>query len=104
LLTNFDTELSLFEQALGGSFANLDDETVDENGETSKSRAINALIDHLDLQLLGKTMSSEYRNALHHYLMNSSYTNTKVNSESARRIVQDAFIFITTSSAYMIQK
>jgi uncharacterized protein (DUF1800 family) len=104
LLTNFDTELSLFEQALGGSFANLDDETVDENGETPKSRAINALIDHLDLQLLGKTMSSEYRNALHHYLMNSSYTNTKVNSEGARRMVQEAFIFITTSSAYMIQK
>jgi uncharacterized protein (DUF1800 family) len=108
VLTDFDTELNLFEQALesdsNGDFANLKEETLDNNGETPKSRAINALIDHLDLQLLGSTMSSEYRNALKHYLLSSSYTNTNNNFESARRIVQEAFTFITTSSAYMIQK
>jgi VCBS repeat-containing protein len=108
MLTNFDTELSLFEQALegdsNGDFANLMEETLDDNGETPKSRAINTLIDHLDLQLLGHTMSSEYRDALKHYLLNSSYTKTSNNFESVRRIIQEAFTIITTSSAYMIQK
>ncbi|MCG7981487.1 MAG: DUF1800 family protein [Candidatus Thiodiazotropha lotti] len=108
LLTSFDTELRLFEQALendsNGDFSNLKDDITDNNGDTPKSRGINALIDHLDLQLLGSQMSDEYRDALKHYLMTSNYTNSGNNFERARRIVQEAFIFITTSSAYMIQK
>ncbi|MEJ2619156.1 MAG: hypothetical protein P8163_02595, partial [Candidatus Thiodiazotropha sp.] len=108
VLTNFDTELALFEQALeqdtNGDFASLKEETLDNNGETPKSRAINALIEYLDLQLLGNTMSSEYRSALKHYLLNSSYTKTSNNFESVRRMIQEAFTFITISSAYMIQK
>ncbi|MES9999083.1 MAG: hypothetical protein ABW125_06745, partial [Candidatus Thiodiazotropha lotti] len=108
LLTSFNTELRLFEQALendsNGDFSNLKDDITDNNGDTPKSRGINALIDHLDLQLLGSQMSDEYRDALKHYLMTSNYTNSGNNFERARRIVQEAFIFITTSSAYMIQK
>ena len=108
LLTNFDTELTLFEQALegdaNGDFATLKDDTLDNHGDTPKSRAVNTLIDHLDLQLLGGTMSNEYRDALKHYLLNSNYTNTSSNFESARRMVQETFTFIITSSAYMIQK
>ncbi|MCG8100606.1 MAG: hypothetical protein JAZ05_16095, partial [Candidatus Thiodiazotropha taylori] len=108
LLTNFDTELRLFEQAVendsNGDFSSIKDDTTDNSGNTPKSRGINALIDHLNLQLLGRKMSDEYRDALKHYLMSSSYTNSGNNFEMARRIVQEAFIFITTSSAYMIQK
>ncbi|MCG7913433.1 MAG: DUF1800 family protein [Candidatus Thiodiazotropha weberae] len=108
LLTSFDIELRLLEQALendsNGDFSSLNDDTTDINGDTPKSRGIDALIDHLDLQLLGRKMSDEYRDALKHYLMTSSYTNSGNNVESARRIVQEAYTFITTSSAYMIQK
>ncbi|MBW9268384.1 MAG: DUF1800 family protein [Candidatus Thiodiazotropha sp. (ex. Lucinisca nassula)] len=108
LLTNFDTELRLFEQALendsNGDFSSLKDGSMDSSGDTPKSRGINALIDHLNLQLLGRKMSDDYRDALKHYLMGSSYTNSGNNVEAARRIVQEAFTFITTSSAYMIQK
>ncbi|MCG7999027.1 MAG: DUF1800 family protein [Candidatus Thiodiazotropha lotti] len=108
LLTSFDIELRLLEQALendsNGDFSSLNDDTTDINGDTQKSRGIDALIDHLDLQLLGRKMSDEYRDALKHYLMTSSYTNSGNNVESARRIVQEAYTFITTSSAYMIQK
>ncbi|MCG7990336.1 MAG: DUF1800 family protein [Candidatus Thiodiazotropha lotti] len=108
LLTSFNIELRLLEQALendsNGDFSSLNDDTTDINGDTQKSRGIDALIDHLDLQLLGRKMSDEYRDALKHYLMTSSYTNSGNNVESARRIVQEAYTFITTSSAYMIQK
>ncbi|ODB88379.1 hypothetical protein A3193_05855 [Candidatus Thiodiazotropha endoloripes] len=108
LLTSFDIELRLLEQALendsNGDYSSLNDDTTDINGDTPKSRGIDALIDHLDLQLLGRKMSDEYRDALKHYLMTSSYTNSGNNVESARRIVQEAYTFITTSSAYMIQK
>ncbi|MES9979543.1 MAG: DUF1800 family protein [Candidatus Thiodiazotropha sp. 6PLUC5] len=108
LLTNFDTELSLFEQTLendsNGDFSSLSDNTPDNNGETPKARAVDALIDHFDLVMLGSSMSDNYRAALKHYLLSNSYTNTGNNRENVRRMIQDAFTLIATSSDYMIQK
>ncbi|MES9863969.1 MAG: DUF1800 family protein [Candidatus Thiodiazotropha sp. LLP2] len=108
LLTNFDTELSLFEQALendsNGDFISLSDNTPDNNGDTPKAHAIDALIDHIDLVMLGRTMSDNYRAALKHYLLSNSYTNSGNNRENVRRMVQDTFTLVATSSDYMIQK
>ena len=108
LLTNFDTELTLLEQALEGdndrNFASFGDTGLDGNGNTPKVRAVNALIDHLDLLLLGRGMSAEYRAGLQHYLLSSSDTNAHNDFEKARRMIRDAYTLIVTSSAYMIQK
>ncbi len=108
LLTRFDTELALMEQAMeqdqNGDFATFDDTDTDASGETPKERAINALIDHLDLLLLGGNMTPDYRAALRHYLVSSNDTNTHNHFERARRMIRDAYVLIATSSAYMIQK
>ncbi|MEJ2423665.1 MAG: DUF1800 family protein [Candidatus Thiodiazotropha sp.] len=108
LLTSFDTELTLMEQAMeqdqNGDFATFDDTETDASGKTPRERAINALIDHLDLLLLGGNMTPDYRTALQHYLLSSSDTNTSNHFERARRMIRDAYVLIATSSAYMIQK
>jgi uncharacterized protein (DUF1800 family) len=108
LLTNFDTELRLLEQALENDsnrdFASLNETDPDNSGDTPKARAVDALINHLDRLLLGSVMADEYRSALRHYLLSSSNTNTQNNFENARRMIQDAYTLIATSSAYMIQK
>jgi uncharacterized protein (DUF1800 family) len=108
LLTNFDTELALFEQALEGDnnrdFASIDDTSEDSEGDTPKENAIDALLDHLDLLLLGGQMSSEYRSALKHYLLASAGTNHSSPFSEARSLIRDAITMIATSSSYMIQK
>jgi uncharacterized protein (DUF1800 family) len=108
LLTNFDTELSLMEEALendhNGDFSSLSDDTPDSNGALPKEHAIDALLDHLDLLLLGGDMPVEFRSALKHYLLSNRYNNLNDNVENARRMVQEAFALTATSSAYMIQK
>lgn len=108
MLTDFDTELSLLERALendnNGDFNSLSDDTPDSNGVTPKARAVDELINHLDHLLLGGTMSDEYRAALKHYLLLNNYSSTNNNAENARRIIQDAFTLIATSSTYLIQK
>ncbi|MEW8586405.1 MAG: DUF1800 family protein [Candidatus Thiodiazotropha sp.] len=108
LLTSFDTELAIFEQALEGDrnkdFASIDDTSVDSEGDTPKANAIDALLDHLDLLLLGGQMSSEYRSALKHYLLVSTGTNQGSPLAEAHSLIRDAVTMIVTSSSYMIQK
>ncbi|MET0090518.1 MAG: DUF1800 family protein [Candidatus Thiodiazotropha sp.] len=108
LLTSFDTELVLMEQAMeqdqNGDFESFDDTTVDASGLTPRDRGISALIDHLDRLLLGGKMSPDYRAGLQHYLESSNDTNTRNHFEQARRMIRDAYVLIATSSAYMIQK
>ncbi|PUB91598.1 MAG: hypothetical protein DBP01_01520, partial [gamma proteobacterium symbiont of Ctena orbiculata] len=108
LLTNFDTEISLFEQALEGDndrdFASINDTSTDIQGDTPKANAIDALLDHLDLLLLGGQMSPEFRSALKHYLVASAGTNHSRPFMEARSVIRDAITMIATSSSYMIQK
>ncbi|MEW8558850.1 MAG: DUF1800 family protein [Candidatus Thiodiazotropha sp.] len=108
LLANFDTELAIFEQALEGDrnrdFASIDDSSVDSEGDTPKANAIDALLDHLDLLLLGGQMSSEYRSALKHYLLLGSGANQGSPLAEAHALIRDAITMIVTSSSYMIQK
>ncbi|MBT3011283.1 MAG: DUF1800 family protein [Candidatus Thiodiazotropha sp. (ex Lucina aurantia)] len=108
LLTNFDTEISLFEQALEGDndrdFASINDTSTDIEGDTPKANAIDALLDHLDLLLLGGHMSPEIRSALKHYLVTSAGTNHNRPFMEARSVIRDAIAMIVTSSSYMIQK
>jgi uncharacterized protein (DUF1800 family) len=108
LLTNLNTELALFEQALEGDsnrdFSTIDDTTQDSEGDTPKANAVDALLDHLDLLLLGGNMSQEYRAAMRHYLLDSSATNHHSPATEAIYLVRDAFTMIATSSSYMVQK
>ncbi|MES9970679.1 MAG: DUF1800 family protein [Candidatus Thiodiazotropha sp.] len=108
LLTNFDTELAIFEQALEGDsnrdFASLNDTSVDSQGDTPKANAIDVLLDHLDRLLLGGQMSTAYRAALKHYLLESAGTNLSSPFTEARSLIRDAITMIATSSSYMIQK
>jgi hypothetical protein len=108
LLTNFDTELALFELALENDsnkdFSSINDTSVDSEGDTPKANAIDALLNHLDLLLLGEQMSSEYRSALKHYLMTSAGTNPSSPFAEAQALIRDAITMIVTSSSYMIQK
>jgi uncharacterized protein (DUF1800 family) len=108
LLTDFDTELALFEQALegdsNGDFASINDTSEDSEGDTPKANAIDALLDHLDLLLLGGQMSSDYRSALKHYLLVSAGTNHSSPFSEALNLIRDAITMIVTSSSYTIQK
>jgi uncharacterized protein (DUF1800 family) len=108
LLTNLDTELAIFEQALEGDsnrdFSSIDDTSQDSEGDTPKANAVDALLDHLDLLLLGGNMSQEYRSAMKHYLLDSASTNRSNPVLEAIYLVRDAFTMIATSSSYMIQK
>lgn len=108
LLTNLDTELTLFEQALEGDnnrdFISINDDTLDSDGDTPKVNAIDTLLDHLDLLLLGRQMTPEFKSGLKHYLTASAGTNTNDEFDEARRLIRDAITLIVTSSSYMIQK
>ncbi|MEW8028243.1 MAG: DUF1800 family protein [Candidatus Thiodiazotropha sp.] len=107
-LTNLDTEISLFEQALEGDnnrdFASINDTSLDSHGNTPKANAVDALLDHLDLLLLGGQMSPEFRSALKHYLLASAGANHSRPFAEARTLIRDAITMIATSSSYMIQK
>jgi hypothetical protein len=108
LLTNLDTELTIFEQALEGdsnrNFKAIDDKTTDREGDTPKANAVDALLDHLDLLLLGGNMTPEFRSAMKHYLVTSAATNHPEPVREAIYLIRDAVAMIATSSSYMIQK
>lgn len=108
LLTDFDSELTLFEQALEGDsnrdFASINDTSVDSEGDSPKANAVDALIDHLDLLLLGGQMQPEYRSAMKHYLISSAGSNQSRPFAEAYNLIRDATTMIATSSSYMIQK
>ena len=106
MLIDFDTELALFERALdgdsNGDFANM--EATDSDGIRFKAKAVDALLIHLDRLLLGQTMTTEYRAAIKHYLMNARGTRNNNDFVEAREVIKDAVRFIVTSSSFMIQK
>jgi hypothetical protein len=108
VLTNLDAQISLFEQALEGDanrdFASLGDASVDSQGDTPRANAIDALLEHLDLLLLGERMPPQFKAALKHYLLNSADTNRGRPLEQVRTTIRDAITMIVTSSEYMTQK
>lgn len=106
LYIDFTPQLNLFEQTLdgdtNGDYANM--ESSDSQGLRYKAKAVDALILHLDELLLGNTMTAEYHEALHHYLMNASGARSSNDVTEARNVIRDAVRFIISSSAFMIQK
>ena len=101
MLINFDRELGIFEQALdgdtNGDFTNMD-------AISFKEKAVDSLLDHLNKIMLGNTMSLEYRSNLQQYLLNATGLESSNNFREAHNIIRDAVRFITTSSAFMVQK
>lgn len=108
LVVDVSDELALFETALDGnpdrSYDNLHDERVDENGDSAKARAIDALLDHLDRMLLAGQMEADYRHALRDMLLNYSIRSDDKRELEVRDLVTEALHAILTSSAFMIQK
>jgi len=107
MLIDFDRELALFEQALdgdtNGDFINMEEiDPVD--AIPYREKAVDALLDHLNKIMLGDTMSSEYRAILRHYLLNASGLKSANNFREAHNMIRDSVRFITTSSAFMVQK
>ena len=107
MLIDFDRELDIFEQALdgdtNGDFSNME-ETDPADSIPYKEKAVNALLDHLNKIMLGDTMTTEYRAILRHYLLNASGLSSSNNFKEALYMIRDSVRFITTSSAFMIQK
>ncbi len=105
-LVDFTPQLQLFEQALdgdtNGDFANM--ENTDTDGIRFKAKAVDALITHLDLLLMGNTLTDEFKLAMQHYLVDSNATKNSNDAKEARNVVRDAVRFIVTSSSYMTQK
>ncbi|MCU7853614.1 MAG: DUF1800 family protein [Candidatus Thiodiazotropha sp. (ex Monitilora ramsayi)] len=108
LLTDFTPLMQLFELAMegdsNGDFSQIKSTTTDGEGDTPKANGIDALLDRLNIVLLGDTMSVEFRAGLKHYLLLSSGTNTADNINEARLVIRDAYRMIATSSQFMIQK
>ncbi len=106
IIIDFTPQLELFEQVLdgdtNGDFVNM--EKTDTDGVRFRSKAIDALITHLDLLLLGNTMTPEFRSGLHHYLTDAAGIRHSNDFKEARNIIREAVRFIVTSSSYMIQK
>ncbi len=106
MVIDFTPQLQLFEQALdgdtNGDYANM--EITDTDGIRFKAKAVDALVTHLDLLLLGNTMSDEYKLAMQHYLTDSGSTKNSNDVKEARIVVRDAVRFIVTSSSYMTHK
>lgn len=107
MLIDFDRELEIFELALdgdtNGDFINMDEVDVNDN-IPYKNKAVDALLTHLDKIMLGNTMTSEYRAVLRHYLLNATGLESSNKFKEALHMVRDSVRFITTSSAFMIQK
>lgn len=106
-LFDFDEELAIYEQALdgdtNGDFANM--ELTNSDGQRYKKEgAIDALLEHLNQLLLGGTMTTKYRAAFKHYLMNASGSRNSNDAKEAWINIKDAVRFIVTSNAFMIQK
>ena len=107
MVIDFDRELEVFEQALdgdsNGDFANME-EVDPADSVPYREKAVDALLTHLNKIMLGDTMTSEYRGALRHYLLNATGLQSSDNFREAHNMIRDSVRFITTSSAYMIQK
>ncbi|MCU7843934.1 MAG: DUF1800 family protein [Candidatus Thiodiazotropha sp. (ex Monitilora ramsayi)] len=108
ILTDFTPLMEMFEQAMegdsNGDFAQIQSTVTDAQGDTPKANGIDALLDYLDLVLLGNRMTPEFRAGLKHYLLVSSGTNVNNNATEARLVIRDAFRMTATSSQFMIQK
>ncbi|MEE9302509.1 MAG: DUF1800 family protein [Thiotrichaceae bacterium] len=105
-IVDFTPQLQLFEQTLdgdtSGDFSNM--ENIDTDGIRFKSKAVDALIVHLDLLLMGNSLTDEFKLAMQHYLADSNATKNSNDAKEARNVVRDAIRFIVTSSSYMTQK
>lgn len=102
-LFDFDRELEIYEQALGGDFANM--ELINPaTGIRYKVQAVDALLEHLDQLLLGGEMATAYRAALKHYLLEGHGSKSTDDFKEAWNNIYDAVRLIVTSSEFMVQK
>ncbi|MBE8232427.1 MAG: hypothetical protein HAW67_01740, partial [Endozoicomonadaceae bacterium] len=97
----------IFEQALdgdnNGDFTNMN--TIDPTDNIPyKNKAVDALLVHLNKVMMGNAMTTEYKTALRHFLLNSSGFSSTDNVKNVHTMIRDTIRYIATSSAYMTQK
>ena len=103
---NLQPALDVFERGIDG-----DSDGDFSNIEANRAAGVDALLDYLDLLLLGNTMEDKFRAALRHYLLDGSALDFKRFDDEnmpevalATQIVNEAIYFIATSSSYLVQK
>ena len=108
LYLDLTPEYEVFEKALDNEavankdFANMGEGT---GADANRTRAINALLEHLDNKLLGGTMPQAYKTAILEHLEALNYTKRDRNRVvRARAIVTTAIQAIVTSSLFMVLK
>lgn len=101
MLINFDRELALFENALDGD---TDGDFKNMENLPDRTKAIDALITHLNKKLLGNTMTADYKQALSEYLLDARNLKSSNDLSEAHNMINDSVRFIVTSNAFMIQK
>jgi len=108
LYLDLTTEYNVLEKALdneiiaNGDFSNMGNGT---GTTTDRTRAVNALLDHLDTKLLGGTMPEAYKNALIAHINTFDFPRSVTGRKNrAKAIVQFSIRAIVTSPLFMILK
>jgi uncharacterized protein (DUF1800 family) len=108
LYLDLSEEYNIFEKALdneniaNNDFTNLGDGSGENENQT---RAINALIEHLDNKLFGNTMSQEYKDALLAHINSFDYSaNDRNRASRMKAIVPTIIRAIVTSPLFMVLK
>ncbi len=110
VLLDYSSALQVFERAIdgdsNGDYLLINDATEDENGETPKQRGLYALLDFLEMRLLGgELLSSATREQLVAYLDRDSWFNTSSSQpeQEAIRVTAGAIQYVLTSATNMTQ-
>jgi uncharacterized protein (DUF1800 family) len=108
LYLDLSEEYNIFEKALdneniaNNDFANLSDGSGENENQT---RAVNALIEHLDNKLFGNAMSQEYKDALLAHVNSFDYSaNDRNRASRMKAIVPTIIRAIVTSPLFMVLK
>jgi uncharacterized protein (DUF1800 family) len=108
LYLDLSEEYNIFEKALdneniaNNDFTNLGDGSGENENQT---RAVNALIEHLDNKLFGNTMSQEYKDALLSHVNSFDYNaNNRNRASRMKAIVPTIIRAIITSPLFMVLK
>jgi hypothetical protein len=101
-LVDYSPALQAFELAMdgdtNGDYALINDNTEGEDGLTPKARGLNALVDFLEMRVLGgESLGDDGRRVLIDYLSNDWFYNPSNETEEAIRLTFGAITYIVAS-------
>ncbi len=102
IMISFDRQMALFERSLegdlNGDFSRMDVTALDPDGLRPKTRAVNALLDHLDILLTGGQLTAEQKSRIATFLV---YYRTRSKAAEAKNVILDAIRAIVMTNTYM---